>query len=58
MRVRIKKDYMYNDIWDVQVKYWWSPWITKKYLNAVYGEAQAINKAHEILNPTIIEIKR
>ena len=57
MQVRIKKNYVYKDTWDVQVKYWWSPWITKKYLTAVYGELQATGKAREILNPTIIEVK-
>ena len=58
MRVRIKRAYMYNDMWEVQIKYWWSPWITKRYLSGDRTEAQAIDNAREIFNETAIrEVK-
>lgn len=56
MRVRIKKDYMYTDVWDVQVKYWWSTWITNRYFSGDGAESRALEAARGLLNPTIIEV--
>ncbi len=58
MRVRIKKDPLETDVWDVQTKHWWSfGWVSRKSCWGSGAKERALEIAVLLQRPNTIEVK-
>jgi hypothetical protein len=59
MRVRIKRDWEYEQAWFVESYHWYKfKWVKEKYLIGDDAEKRALKYARDMLDPVIIEITK